>query len=233
MLHRLFGHMKQNVVAWLALFVALGGTGAYAANTIRSSDIVDNEVYTSDVRDDTLSFGGLYHQDLAANSVRSSEIASGAVGSSEVVDNSLGSLDVYEESMLFNNTLNANDIGSDAVNSAEIASSAVGSAEVADSSLNDEDVGERTFVNFTANIGTVPAQDCVDRYVTGAGGFGDHLVLTANWQDSNSNLDYTPQHSALTGNPSQDAVAIHVCNPTASPIDDANTRFNLLVIDAQ
>ena len=57
MLHRLFGHIRQNVVAWLALFVALGGTSAYAANTIRTGDIVDNEVYTTDVRDDTLPFG--------------------------------------------------------------------------------------------------------------------------------------------------------------------------------
>jgi hypothetical protein len=215
-----------NVASFLALFIVLTGGTAVAlsgSNTVFSDDIVNNQVRSADVRDETLSAGGLVAADLQP----------GSVGSSEVIDNSLGSLDVHEESMLFNNTLNANDIGNDAVGSAEIASSAVGSAEVADSSLNDEDIGERTFVNFTANIGTVPAQDCVDRYVTGAGGFGDHLVLTANWQDTNSNLEYTPQHSALTGSPSQDAVAIHVCNPTTSAIDDANTRFNLLVIDAQ
>jgi hypothetical protein len=54
MLRKLSRHMRQNAVAWLALFVALGGTGAYAANTIRSSDIVDNEVNSADVKDQSL-----------------------------------------------------------------------------------------------------------------------------------------------------------------------------------
>jgi hypothetical protein len=94
MLHRLFGHIRQNVVAWLALFVALGGTSAYAANTIRTGDIVDNEVYTTDVRDDTLPFGGLYSPDLAANSVKSSEIATGAVAASEIADGQVFGIDV-------------------------------------------------------------------------------------------------------------------------------------------
>ena len=84
MLRRLSRHIRQNAVAWLALFVALGGTTAYAANTIRSSDIIDNEVTTTDVRDDTLGFGGLYAQDLAP----------GAVRSSEVLDNSITGADI-------------------------------------------------------------------------------------------------------------------------------------------
>ena len=32
MLARLVGHARHNAVAYLALFVALGGTSAYAAN---------------------------------------------------------------------------------------------------------------------------------------------------------------------------------------------------------
>ena len=35
MLRRLGRHIRHNVIAWLALFIALGGTGAYAANTDR------------------------------------------------------------------------------------------------------------------------------------------------------------------------------------------------------
>ena len=64
MLRRLGRHIRQNAVAWLALFVALGGTGAYAANTIATGDIIDNQVLSPDVRDDTLAFGGLAAQDL-------------------------------------------------------------------------------------------------------------------------------------------------------------------------
>jgi hypothetical protein len=36
-------------VAYVALFFALGGTSAYAANTVFSSDIVDGEVKNPDI----------------------------------------------------------------------------------------------------------------------------------------------------------------------------------------
>ena len=57
-------------------------------------------MYTADVRDDTFSFGGLYHQDLAANSVRSSEIASDAVTSSEISDGQVGGNEVLNGSLI-------------------------------------------------------------------------------------------------------------------------------------
>jgi hypothetical protein len=101
--------MRQNAVAWVALFVALGGTSAYAANTIRSGDIVDNEITTTDVRDDSLGFGGLFHQDLAAGSVRGSEIENFSIGNGELItgsadtraatDNSLTGADINESTL--------------------------------------------------------------------------------------------------------------------------------------
>ncbi len=47
-----------NIVATLALVVAVAGGTAYAANTVFSSDIVDGEVKTADVRNDTLAAEG-------------------------------------------------------------------------------------------------------------------------------------------------------------------------------
>ncbi len=67
-----------------------GGT-AYAANTIRSGDIVDNEVTTTDVRDDTLGFGGLLSQDLAAGSVGTSEVANNSLGNGDFLTGSVDS----------------------------------------------------------------------------------------------------------------------------------------------
>jgi hypothetical protein len=64
MLRKLRPRSIYDVMAAIGCFAALATGTAYAANTIRSSDIVDNEVFTSEVRDDTLSFGGLFHQDL-------------------------------------------------------------------------------------------------------------------------------------------------------------------------
>ncbi|MDX6588603.1 MAG: hypothetical protein QOI31_3076 [Solirubrobacterales bacterium] len=53
-----------NVVATLALFCALGG-GAYASHlAVRSSDIVDDQVKSADVRDDSKRGGGLTGDDI-------------------------------------------------------------------------------------------------------------------------------------------------------------------------
>src|SRR4051812_23276129 len=40
--------LRRNTVAFIALFLALGGT-AYAANTVRSADIVDGTIKTADL----------------------------------------------------------------------------------------------------------------------------------------------------------------------------------------
>jgi len=58
-----------NVCSFLALLVALGTGGAYAANTVFSTDIVDGEVKAVD---------------LASNSVRTSKIGTGQVTSSDL-----------------------------------------------------------------------------------------------------------------------------------------------------
>ena len=76
-----------NVASAIALFVALGGGTAVAlngSNTVFSDDIVDNQVYGSDVRNDTLSGGGLAAPDLRANSVGSSEVTNGSLGTGEL-----------------------------------------------------------------------------------------------------------------------------------------------------
>ncbi len=64
MLRRVLGHVRHNVVAYLALFIALGGTSAYAAATITGADIVDGSVSTADITNDNVGFGGLNAQDL-------------------------------------------------------------------------------------------------------------------------------------------------------------------------
>jgi len=56
------------VVAYLALFVALGGT-AYAAATIGSGQIVDNSIRSVDVRNDSSSGGGLRSADIVESSL--------------------------------------------------------------------------------------------------------------------------------------------------------------------
>ena len=88
-----------NVVATLALVIAVAGGTAYAANTVFSADIVDGEVKTADVRNDTLSGGGLTAADLRNGSVGNTEIADGGVRSAEVQNEALTGADIAESTL--------------------------------------------------------------------------------------------------------------------------------------
>jgi hypothetical protein len=80
-------YIRRNMVAFVALFIAIisfGGTAAYAANTIRSSDIVDGQVK---------------NQDLADNAVGTKKIQDGSVLGADIKDNSLGGADIKESTL--------------------------------------------------------------------------------------------------------------------------------------
>jgi hypothetical protein len=82
-----------NVVASLALFLVLSGGTAVAltgSNTVFSDDIVDNQVRSADVRNDTLTGGGLTAADLRPGSVGGSEVKDGSVTGADVKESSLG-----------------------------------------------------------------------------------------------------------------------------------------------
>ena len=83
----LISYIRRNMVAFVALFIAIisfGGTAAYAANTIRSSDIVDGQVK---------------NQDLADNSVGTHKIQDHSVLGVDIKDNSLGGAQIKESTL--------------------------------------------------------------------------------------------------------------------------------------
>jgi hypothetical protein len=81
-------------VALLALFVSLGGVGAYAANTIRSTDIVDGEVKNADLAPDSVSTSK-----LRAAAVNNSDLAPSGVTGAKVKDDTLTGADVHEDTL--------------------------------------------------------------------------------------------------------------------------------------
>jgi hypothetical protein len=103
MLRKLRPRSVFDVMAAIAFVIALAGGTAYAANTVRTGDIVDNEVFTTDVRDDTLGFGGLQSQDLGPNSVGQSEIRTSGVFGPEVADGALIDRDIAQGNGVFRN----------------------------------------------------------------------------------------------------------------------------------
>lgn len=78
-----------NVVSTLALFLALGGSAAYAADKIHAGDIASGAVRTSKVFKRAITSGK-----LAVGAVRSNQIADGAVSSKQIGNNAVSSTQI-------------------------------------------------------------------------------------------------------------------------------------------
>ncbi len=63
-------HVRNNAVGYVALFVALSGAAYATHENIRSSDIVNNQVKSIDVRNDNLAGGGLTGADIDETTLR-------------------------------------------------------------------------------------------------------------------------------------------------------------------
>jgi hypothetical protein len=147
MLRRLRARLTYaNVVATLALFIAVSTGGAYAANTIGSSDVIDEsllsqdikngEVKTADIGADAmtsskLANGSVQNSDLGPDAVTTSKIKAGSVGTTDIADNA-----VLTGKILDGNVF-TNDLADGAVSNPKLTDGSVTSAKV----LDDTDPG--------------------------------------------------------------------------------------------
>lgn len=163
MLATLRSHVRHNVVAYIALFFALGGSSAYAANTVFSEDIVDGEVK---------------NQDLAPSSVGTGKIADGHVRTADVLDNELTGAD------LKTSAVGASDISNSAFRSSDIvaltnlvgrkqfglADNAVQSAEIQNGAVRYEDLAKNArptaFVKEDVDTGKICNNGCNEGSLT-------------------------------------------------------------------
>ncbi len=102
-----------NVMATMAVFIALGGT-SYAAVMITGADVQDGSLTGRDVRD-----GSLGASDVISNSLGTGEVRNGSLTGRDVRDSSLGSSDVIDGSL----------------NGRDVRDSSLGSSDVIDGSL--------------------------------------------------------------------------------------------------
>jgi hypothetical protein len=80
--------------ALLALFIAVSTGGAYAANTVFSTDIVDGQVRTAD-----LANGAVAGTKLADGSITGDKVKDGSIQSRDVLDNNLKGVDIDESTL--------------------------------------------------------------------------------------------------------------------------------------
>jgi hypothetical protein len=153
-----------NVVATLALFLALGG-GAYALsgkNTVRSDDIVNGQVKSDDIGGSQVKNGNLAGSavtggKVAADTITAGDVGSGAIGSGELLDGAVG----------------AADLGAGAVGSAAVADNSLGTADVNesdlfnDNSLTGADINEASLAGVEKGAGrTLVTGDSVAQLAT-------------------------------------------------------------------
>ena len=153
MSERIRGHLRSNVVGYIALFCfAMSGTAIAldGSNTVFSDDIVNGEVKSADILNENVNSVdianlGVNTADLADdsvttakilnNDVRSGDIRNGNVATDDLADGSVNSAKVLDESLT-----NA-DLATDSVQATEVADNSLDSGEIIDFGLSNEDIG--------------------------------------------------------------------------------------------
>jgi hypothetical protein len=107
---QLISRHYANVVATLALVIALTGTAAIASGVLVTSKTIRN--------------GSILTQDIHKDAVKSSDIGTGAVASADLRDGSVGTADIGEGGV------ESGDIGTGQVNSADIGNGQVTAQDV-------------------------------------------------------------------------------------------------------
>ena len=153
------------VVAYLALFVALGGS-SYAALNVGSGQIVDNSVRSKDVRNNNLRGRDVRRDTLTGADVNESKlgtvpraaaadlalgVADNSVNGAKVANNSLGGIDIVESQLgtvpLATTALNAEDIANGIVTGSKVPQDALSGDDIDESTL--EGVDAETFAGRT------------------------------------------------------------------------------------
>jgi hypothetical protein len=94
MLAKLRPRSVYDVLAAVGFFVAVSTGGAYAANTVFSTDIVDGEVKTPDIANQAVT-----GPKLKASAVVAGKLADNAVTSPKIIDDAVGAPEIATEAV--------------------------------------------------------------------------------------------------------------------------------------
>jgi hypothetical protein len=113
----------SNVVATIALFIAIATGGAYAANTIYSGDIVDGEVKTQDIAGNSVTSGKITDTTIATRDFKSWSVATNVIAPAAVTNNRIAP-DAVTTDKVANDTLTGVDIAESSLGQVPSASDA-------------------------------------------------------------------------------------------------------------
>jgi hypothetical protein len=199
--HRLLRALTfANVCSFLALTIALGTGAAYAANAVRSRDIVNGQVKASDI---------------GRKAVTSPKIKAGAVDGTKVLSDSLTAGNLAADSVA------GSELAADSVGGSELLANSVTTSDIADGTVSMDDI-DGVARSGSISVGAISDGRCttITASVPGAEP-GDVAVLTTNGSIANG-MTMSAQR-ALT-----DTVHVKVCNlsgATSAAITDLPVRI--------
>ncbi len=187
-----------NVASSLALFIAVGTGGAYAANTVGSGDIIDESIQTNDIKDGEvrtadIGFNQVFGSRITDDTIKSADIADGriegvdiknlAVTNGKLAANAVTepklAADAVNSSKVLDDTvvgggLTAPDLQTNSVGTSEIATDAVQATEIANDSIDSGEIVDFSLTN--EDVGVLFAQVNTDGTLANSSGG----VTTAN-----------------------------------------------------
>jgi len=174
-----------NVCSFLALTIAMGTGGAYAADTVFSTDIVDGEVKTADIAGAAVTNSKLGPNSIGSGKILDAAIANAdlgadAVDGSKILDATVAHADLANDSVnsanVFNESLTASDLATDSVNATEVANNSIDSGEIASDSLLASDLAGASVGASELQDAAVGAAELASNAVSGAKVAGNSLT---------------------------------------------------------
>jgi hypothetical protein len=246
-------HQAAFLVAFLALFVGLGGQGyakapKLARNSVTSKTIKNGQVSSSDLKDGgvksaDLVDGGVGLIDLSPalkaqlsqildGSVTTAKLGDGSVTTPKLADGSVTNPKLGADSVtgpkVAANTLTSGDIASGAVGASELGPNSVSSDDIQNGTLDGVDIGKASGTT-TFDFGSIGKGICASATAVVPGATPTDQVTVS------PEADYLPDTQAVTvyGQAStiNDRIRVVVCNISAASIDLPAVTFHYTVID--
>jgi hypothetical protein len=199
-----------NVCSFIALTVAVSTGGAYAANTVFSTDIVDGQVMNVDLAANAVSTTKLTNSSvnsakIGPDTILAEDIAPEAVGVAEIADDTIGGSNVIDASLsgtdIAGGSLTGTDIAADSVFGSDLADNTVGLADIIGANRSGQ-----------VSVSSIASGRCttIDGSVSGAA-VGELALLAVTGGTLPSGVTFMAQGVTSAGH-----VAIKVCNGTGA-----------------
>ena len=206
------------IVAYLALFFALGGSAMAAFVVSSNSQIAPNTIYGANKpagANDNIVDGSITALDIKPSSLGSGRILDGSLTGADLAANTVTGGNVADES------LTSADLATDSVQATEIADNSIDSGEIVNNSLTTADLAG-TDVSGAVNFSGVPNGRCVQSVLNVSGAQTGQVAVINTKGDMQAGMVLYAQRVPSAGH-----VEAAVCNFTGgamTPISNLPVR---------